>query len=497
MKYIIGRRCFLFLFLFLWGWRCGCAWGNSGVYYFLNINKFKDPQGKPYIEIYLSIDGTSLSYRKNNHNKFQGLAHVILQMKRRGAAHYEYIDTLIIATPELPDTQYQSLRYHTLSQARVAMDTGYYTLKATAIDKLESASEPSELVREFAIEPDQALPIFQFSDIHFIESIKKNDAQNDFTKNGFEIIPFPTGNYLRNQDTLRFYVEWYRLNALLQEPYFVNFYISDVNSKTPISKLNKVSKPQKPKDYEIFSGEFFIKELGSQIYVLHIELKKNDGSLVASTRQKFYIDNPNMALPTGYVNLYDQLYGYPETELSTYIAALQYISTGTEKEVAQALQTFEEKKKYFYNFWLKRENDPQDPQKQWRSYYQRFLYASQHFKSASKQGWRTERGRILLTYGIPDDLQDINGEQDKVPYQIWVYNKLASQQGVIFVFYDRDYSSNEYPLLHSTLVKETYNANWRAMLLKSRVPDYNLDSNDWHLPEFRDNIPRTTGSPRR
>jgi GWxTD domain-containing protein len=485
------------IFLFLGARYCYGALGSGGVYYFLNVNKFRDHQGKPYIEIYLSIDGTSLSYQKNKHNKFQGLAQVILQMKRQSVAYYEYIDTLIIATPELPDTQYQNLRYHTLSQVRVAMDTGYYTLKATAIDKLRLASEPSELVREFVIESDQGFSAFQFSDIHFIESIQKTDAQNDFTKNGFKIIPFPTGNYFRNQDTLRFYVEWYSLSALLKEPYFVNFYISEVNSKVSIPGFNKVSKPQKPKDYEIFSGQFCIKELGSQIYVLHIELKKNDGSLIASTRQKFYIDNPNAALPSSYVNLYDQLYGYPEAELSTYIAALEYISTGTEKEVAQALRTFEEKKKYFYNFWLKRENDPQDPQKQWRSYYQRFTYASQHFKSASKQGWRTERGRVLLTYGVPDDLQDINGEQDKVPYQIWVYNKLGSQQGVIFVFYDKDYSSNEYPLLHSTLARETYNANWRAMLLKSRVPDYNLDSNDWHLPEFRDNIPRTTGSPRR
>ncbi|MDW8157877.1 MAG: GWxTD domain-containing protein [Bacteroidia bacterium] len=463
----------------------------------MNINQYLHPaKGTPYIEIYIAIDGTSLHYKKNSRNLYQGLAELILQIQRKGEKDYTYNDTLSISTPELPDTQYASLRYHTLSQVRVAVEPGYYVLKSSAIDKFATNPEKSELVREFFIEEKRA-NAFHFSDIHFIESIQKSERNNDFTKHGYEIIPFATGNYFRNQDTLRFYLEWYHLNQLLQEPYYINFYLSEVNSTTPLKKLNKISKPRKPNIFEIFSGEFCIKDLSSQIYVLHVELKKNDGTLVASTHYKVYIDNPHIALPSNFVDLYDQLYNYPEPELNTYIAALQYISTATEKEMAQVLHTYEEKKKYFYNFWLKRENDPNDPQKQWRNYYQRFKYACQHFKSASKPGWKTERGRVLLTYGTPDDIQDINGEQDKMPYQVWTYNKIGSQQGVIFVFYDSDYSSNEYPLLHSTLAGETYNANWRAMLLKSRIPDYNLDSNDWHLPEFRDNIPRTTGSPRR
>jgi hypothetical protein len=71
-----------------------------------------------------------------------------------------------------------------------------------------------------------------------------------------------------------------------------------------------------------------------------------------------------------------------------------------------------------------------------------------------------------------------------VPYEIWTYNKLGVQPGVIFVFADNDLITNEYPLLHSTKYGEANNPRWRLDLL-SRFKDANTVDYD-HIDRNRD-----------
>lgn len=66
-------------------------------------------------------------------------------------------------------------------------------------------------------------------------------------------------------------------------------------------------------------------------------------------------------------------------------------------------------------------------------------------------------------------MQFFYNEPDKYPYQIWTYNQIGSQGQVIFVFYDPDLITGEYPLLHSNRIGELQNRNWRAFLLRARA----------------------------
>ena len=115
-----------------------------------------------------------------------------------------------------------------------------------------------------------------------------------------------------------------------------------------------------------------------------------------------------------------------------------------------------------------------------------------------RPGWQTDRGRVLLKYGPPDDEQVFLTETDKYPYIIWTYNRLGNQSNVYFVFYDPDLGTNEFPLLHSTLKGEPYNANWRLQLMKVPLPNYGLDPELSSPTEFKDDkvFPSTSGMPR-
>jgi GWxTD domain-containing protein len=82
-----------------------------------------------------------------------------------------------------------------------------------------------------------------------------------------------------------------------------------------------------------------------------------------------------------------------------------FIITDTERKAFLQLQTNEERENFIEEFWQRRSPDPDsvdNPVKE--EHYRRIAYANEHFASGVA-GWRTDRGRIYIMYGKPDDLE--------------------------------------------------------------------------------------------
>lgn len=96
-------------------------------------------------------------------------------------------------------------------------------------------------------------------------------------------------------------------------------------------------------------------------------------------------------------------------------------------------------------------------------YLKRIELANEKF-GGMRSGWKTDRGRVYLLYGEPDDIERMPSTNVTQAYQIWHYEKI--QGGVEFIFADLR-GFNRYDLLHSTARGERRNNNWRNMLEKS------------------------------
>src|ERR1700740_2661350 len=82
-----------------------------------------------------------------------------------------------------------------------------------------------------------------------------------------------------------------------------------------------------------------------------------------------------------------------------------YIISPEERSAFLQLQTNEEREQFIEEFWQRRNPDPDsvdNPVKE--EHYRRIAYANEHFASGIA-GWRTDRGRIYIMYGKPDDLE--------------------------------------------------------------------------------------------
>src|ERR1035438_5511785 len=80
-----------------------------------------------------------------------------------------------------------------------------------------------------------------------------------------------------------------------------------------------------------------------------------------------------------------------------------YIITDEERQAFKRLQTDEEREQFIEQFWLRRDPTPDTVENEFKEeHYRRIAYSNENFASAIA-GWKTDRGRIYITYGPPDE----------------------------------------------------------------------------------------------
>lgn len=109
---------------------------------------------------------------------------------------------------------------------------------------------------------------------------------------------------------------------------------------------------------------------------------------------------------------------------------VRYLITGWEEDEWGKLETNRQKLEFIEYFWLARDPDIKTPENEFRQEYRnRWNYVNQHF-TAGKHGWRTDRGRIYLTLGPPQDVQrnPMGRNRSERPSEIWYYNMVANER---------------------------------------------------------------------
>ena len=127
-----------------------------------------------------------------------------------------------------------------------------------------------------------------------------------------------------------------------------------------------------------------------------------------------------------------------------------YIITDEERAAFKRLQTDEEREQFIENFWLRRDPTPDTVENEFKEeHYRRIAYANEHYASGIP-GWKTDRGRIYIVYGPPDEIEDHSsggfyerppeeggGETSTYPFQQWRYRYVEGiGNNVILEFVD-------------------------------------------------------------
>jgi GWxTD domain-containing protein len=111
-----------------------------------------------------------------------------------------------------------------------------------------------------------------------------------------------------------------------------------------------------------------------------------------------------------------------------------YIISDEEKQAWKRLATDDERQQFIEQFWLRRDPTPDTEENEFKEeHYRRIAYANERYASGIP-GWKTDRGRIYIMYGPPDEIDDHSsggsyqrpmeeggGETSTYPFQTWRY----------------------------------------------------------------------------
>jgi GWxTD domain-containing protein len=109
------------------------------------------------------------------------------------------------------------------------------------------------------------------------------------------------------------------------------------------------------------------------------------------------------------------------TDIDKAIEELLYIAKGGEIDDIRDAATPEEKQKRFLEFWAKHNPNPKEPNNElMEEYYSRVDYANKTYGS-HMDGWKTDRGMVLIQFGPPQNIERHPFDADNRPFEVWYY----------------------------------------------------------------------------
>jgi GWxTD domain-containing protein len=157
-----------------------------------------------------------------------------------------------------------------------------------------------------------------------------------------------------------------------------------------------------------------------------------------------------------------EMAGLTFDELGEEFYKARYLASEQEMTSFDKLGTADARREFLASFWTEVERGRGAFVEITRvTYLQRVSVANQRFRVHGREGWQSDRGRVYLLYGDPDDMERVPSNEDTKPYEIWFYNQIES--GVQFVFIDRS-GFGEYILAHSSKRGELQDEAWQRLL---------------------------------
>jgi GWxTD domain-containing protein len=420
--------------------------------------QFKSPKSGPYIETYLNIIGNTVEFRRNIDGNFQSKVEILYLFKQNN--EIKAFEKYTLESPLLSDSLFSYPNYTDVQ--RIAIDNGIYNFEIKIRD-LYDTSNVFSYKDIITISMDKK---YQFSDIELIKSYKETEQENILSKNGLDIIPYVSSFFPNNIDTIIFYSELY--NMAKKEDFLLQYYIES-QSKEEI--LNNYIRHKKINANEVtpIINSFDISKLPTGNYNLVLNLKNRENKLLCQRKFFFQRYNSKVIKPTDTVKLTSV--GLVELTDITRVAVMKdYIKSIfpilNQRELSKANNVLrsddiELMKNFFNNYW---QSNSTNPEQDWSIYKQNVDRVNRSYSSQIKRGYESDRGRVFLKYGQPNDINRSAHEPGSYPYEIWHYFEINGETNKKFVFYNPEIAGDDYTLLHSDVTGEKSNPYWQKEL---------------------------------
>lgn len=430
------------------------------------------------LEIYLAFGASSLPF-VSGEDGFRADLPVAMKVLRSTEATLEgtpsepvWQDSLTLSFV-LPDTSNLGAGQFFIHQARLPVQPGEFELRVFVPEDIVWGRSSLEMRRDILVPDFAEEGSVGISDVTLATSIAPSqDREGPFYKNGLDIRPNANQIYGQGMSKLYYYAEAYQTGgiATAEGKYTVVAYVAEANKPQPLPGLQR-RLSRDARDPDVLAGTFNVEALPSGSYFLRLAVLNEANEAITEQSRKFFVYNPSVAQAepepfevTFETSPYAQM---TQEEVDLGLKHISIVATDSERRRGRRIEDLEEQRRFLMDFWQKRDPDPSTAINEYRDqFYERLQYANERYSSAFQEGWDSDRGHVVIKYGVPGIVEPHLFDRDTVPHEIWQYNNIPGQGQALFVFYDEE-GSGRFELLHSTVTGERTTLDWQAELRRN------------------------------
>ena len=454
-------------------------------------------EDRPYMETYLQVDAWTVGFVQQPSGVYKATVEVTLVARQQDSV--VYAKKYELGSPTVGSLD--ELDFSFLDVQRFSLPNGIYDLSI-------EDGVPARVSEKVVVNYDRRHPMIS-SLQPMAEATPTVGEGTILSRGGYDMEPYVSDFYPEQVEQMNFYYEVYNIEQEVgRKPFLAMAYIERAETGSRLDGMQVVSRENSAPLVPVY-GSIDIKELPSGNYNLVVELRNRDNQTMMYKKVMFYRSNPGVKakemsdFATTFAGKYTD-----EPQLNIYLDGLYPIASEMEKEVSRELikrPGLEEKQAFLYRFWTAR--DAMAPEAAWLQYKERIDYVQEHFSYPRTPGIHTDRGRVYLQYGPPDFVRDeknyvgankigsnqiqsfndmqmgtnqaptdglagtSQGHVYYLPYQLWRYNKLETDDpNRVFLFWD-EHRSGYYTLLNSNARGEVQEVGWERRLCRQQLPE--------------------------
>ncbi len=423
----------------------------------LDSLRFYEPDGNTRFEFPLSIFRSSLYYRNDSSgNRFTSYR-IQMRISHDTTTYIETWDR--IHHPSLTENTAQGI---IPDLASVSVPPGIYNIEIGITD---SAGHFRGRKVFDSLRADAMPPHFNLSSLMICSDLEFEAGNDEFHRNGYRVVPYAEKMFGTLEPILFLYWEEYKQ-------------LPDTMCRYSISLIaSRSSAPKNPllvREKRIIGDRSFeveaipVRNLPTGSYIAQIIATTYPSGTVDTAISRFFVYSDSLPPVVQKADTTHRIFN-PDIVPAEDI---HYIVEASILDMVSKL-SLEEQRIWAENYWKDHDPTPRTPLNENMEQYRERLAAVDRFKTNAKPGWQTDRGRVYLIYGPPDDIEDNAFQTSQTseimddpsggnkPFVVWRYNSIGG--GVIFIFADV-HLFGEYELIHSTMTGEVSDEHWYRRL---------------------------------
>jgi GWxTD domain-containing protein len=287
-----------------------------------------------------------------------------------------------------------------------------------------------------------------------------------FFKNNFYVYPNPLKEISAEKPTLYLYSEIYKAKTISPEGLNIRYTI--YNAKNEI-EFEYSKQKTIVADAQVETISIPLDAIETGVYTIEMCVSNNNNSDSIIKKNIFYLINSNME--SSERKYYTEDEQFDLSEFATYsidrieleFEQSKIIASKDELATWDKLTDTKAKQRFLFRFWLTRNPAPENQYNtELAAFRERIKYVNTYFsRGGDVNGWKSDRGKIYIKYGEPDEREQHPISPEMKAYEVWTYSSIEG--GAKFVFADV-HTLDNFILIHSTATGYVQNSYWQDLI---------------------------------